>query len=88
MWRAVIKPMCTYGIQFDVYASNSNTKIPIKNLTMLQQTLLACGKPYFHTNLKIPYLNEVIRERSNGHHDKKKEHPNPLLTKVLQHFKQ
>ena len=37
-----------------------------------------------HTDFNIPYVNDVIHERINKHHNKLEVHPNPLLEPLLQ----
>jgi len=37
-----------------------------------------------HTDFYIPYVNDVIHERINKHHNKPEAHPNPLLEPLLQ----
>jgi hypothetical protein len=35
-------------------------------------------------DLGIPYIEDVIQERSSKHHDRVEEHPNPLLQPLLE----
>jgi hypothetical protein len=37
-----------------------------------------------HSDLKVPYVRDVIHERIGKHHTKLEAHPNPLLEPLLQ----
>jgi hypothetical protein len=37
-----------------------------------------------HNDLGIPYIKDVIQERSSKHHDRIEVHPNPLLQPLLE----
>jgi hypothetical protein len=37
-----------------------------------------------HSDLKVPYVCDVIHERIGKHHTKLEDHPNPLLEPLLQ----
>jgi hypothetical protein len=37
-----------------------------------------------HNDLGIPYIKDVIQERSSKHHDRLEVHPNPLLKPLLE----
>jgi hypothetical protein len=37
-----------------------------------------------YIDLGIPYIKDVIQERSIKHHDRKEVHPNPLLQPLLE----
>jgi hypothetical protein len=73
LYKTIIKPIWTYGIELWGCASKSNTIIQRSQYKILR---MITNAPWYVTNqtlyedLNIPYITEVIQERSNKHHDK------------------
>ena len=87
LYKAVIKPVWTYGIQLWGTASNSNIEI----LQLLQSKTLGSliNAPWYVTNevihrdLKIPTVKEEITKYSNRYSKRVNKHRNALITKLL-----
>jgi hypothetical protein len=88
VYKAVIKPIWTYGIELWGCASKSNTAIMQTAQSKILRT--ASNAPWYvtnytlHTDLKIPYVNEVINERINRYLSKLEYHPNPIVDTLTQ----
>ena len=88
VYKAVIKPIWTYGIELWGCASKSNVAIIQRSQSKILRTI--ANSPWFvsnhtpHTDLNIPYASEVINERINKHHNKLKSHPNPPVQTLKQ----
>jgi hypothetical protein len=84
IYKAVIKPMWSYGREMWGCASKSNVVIILRSQTKILRAIASA--PWYttnhtlHTDFKIPYVSDVIRERINKQHNKLKAHPNPLLS--------
>jgi len=85
VYKAVIKPIWSYGIELWSCASKSN------RVVMQRSKLLRAkaNSPYYvtnpnlHTDLNIPYVSDVIHERINKNHNNLEAHPNRLLHPLL-----
>lgn len=90
IYKAVIKPIWTYGIELWGCASKSNTAIiqraQSKILRALTDAPWYVSNHTLHTDLKIPYVSQVIQENITKHHNKLEDHPNPLLQTLLQPY--
>ena len=81
VYKAVIKPIWTYRIELWGCASNSNTAIMQRAQSKILRTIT--NAPWYvtnhtlHTDLKIPYVSDVINERINKHLSKLESHPIP-----------
>jgi hypothetical protein len=88
IYKAVIKPIWSYGIELWGCASKSNTVImhrsKSKILTAIANALRYVTNHTVHTDFNIPYVSDVIHEIINKQHNKLEAHPNPLLQPVLQ----
>ena len=88
VYKAVIKPIWTYGIELWGCASKSNTAIMQRAQSKILRTIT--NAPWYvtnhtlHTDLNIPYVSEIINERINKHLSKLESHPNPLLETLTQ----
>jgi hypothetical protein len=84
----VVKPIWTYGIELWGCASKSNTAIMLRAQSKILRTIP--NAPWYvtnhtlHTDLKIPYVSEVINERINKNLSKLESHPNPLVDALTQ----
>lgn len=87
LYKAILKPIWTYGIQLWGSASNSNIDI----LQRFQSKILRIisGVPWFvtneviHNNLSIPTLREEIRKSSSSYQRRLANHPNRLARDLL-----
>jgi len=88
VYKAVIKPVWTYGIELWGCASKSNAAIIQRSQSKILRTI--ANSPWFvsnhtlHTDLNIPYVSEVINERIDKHLNKLVSHPNPIVTTLTQ----
>ena len=88
IYKAVIKPIWSYGRELWGCASKSNIVImqrsESKNLRATANALLFVTNHTLHTDFNIPYVSDVNHERINKHHNKPEAHLNPLLQPLLQ----
>ena len=88
VYKAVIKPICSYGIELWGCARKSNIvmaqRSQSKILTAIANTPWYVTNHTLYTNFNIPYVSEVIHERISKHHNKLEAHPNSLLQPLLQ----
>jgi hypothetical protein len=88
LYKTIIKPMWTYGIELWGCASKSNIAIMQRSQSKILRMII--NAPWYVTNqtlhedLDIPYITEVIQERSNKHHDKIKIYSNTILWFLLE----
>ncbi|CAH1979248.1 unnamed protein product [Acanthoscelides obtectus] len=81
------KPIWTYGIELWGCASKSNLSIIQRAQSKILRSI--ADAPWYvsnetlHRDLKIPFIREVIMERSCKHHARLSDHPNPLLPSLL-----
>ena len=81
VYKAVIKPIWTYGIELWGCASISNVAVIQRSQSKILRTI--ANAPWYvtnhtlHTDLNIPYVSEVINERID-------KHPNPLVETLTQ----
>jgi hypothetical protein len=82
-YKAVTKPIWTYGLELWGYTSKSNVAIIERSQSKVLRTI--ANAPWFvsnhtfHTDLNIPYVSEVINERTDRHLNKLESHPYPLV---------
>jgi hypothetical protein len=88
LYKAVIKPIWSYGIELRSCTSKSNVVImqrsQSKILTAITNAPCYVTNHTLHTDFSIPYVSDVIHERLNKHHIKLEAHPNPLLEPLQQ----
>jgi hypothetical protein len=88
VYKVAIKPIWTYGIELWGCASKMNTDI----IQRLQSKILRAmtNAPWYvsndtlHNDLGIPIITDVIKERSNKHHNRLETHTNPLMQPLLE----
>ena len=87
LYKTIIKPVWTYGIQLWGTASNSNVEIlqrfQSKTLRFLINAPWYVTNEAIHRDLKIPTVKEEITKCSNRYNKRVKKHRNPLITKLL-----
>jgi hypothetical protein len=82
IYKTVLKPVWSYGIELWGCASNSNIEIIQRYQSKLLRTIT--NAPYYvtnytlHSNLHIPYVREVFQERIANHRTAIASTPTPL----------
>ncbi|PNF34304.1 hypothetical protein B7P43_G16293, partial [Cryptotermes secundus] len=86
--KTIIKPIWAYGIELWGCASKSNISIiqrsPSKILRIVTNAPWYVNSQTLHTDLNIPYIKDVIREKSTTHHNKLADHPNDILQPLVE----
>jgi len=83
LYKTVIAPIWTYGLELWGFASKSNIAIIQRFQSKLLRAIV--NAPWYitnamtHSDLGIPTIQDVIHKRSNKHRAKLQSHPNPLL---------
>jgi len=88
VYKAVIKPIWSYGIELWGCASKSNIVIMYRPQSKILR-VIANARWYvtnhtLHTDFNIPWVSDVIYERINKRHNNLEAHPNRLLEPLLQ----
>ena len=87
LYKAVIKPVCTYGIQLWGTASNSNIEILQRFQSKTLRSLI--NAPWYLTNetihrdLKIPSVKDEIHKSRSRYSTRVNNHHNPIATQLL-----
>jgi hypothetical protein len=88
LFRTIIKPICTYGIELWGCASKSSITImqrrQSKILRMITNAPWYVTNQTLHEDLNVPYITEIIQERSIKHYEKIKIHSNTTLWPLLE----
>jgi hypothetical protein len=83
-----IKPIWTDGIELWGSASNSSIAIlqrrQTKILRSMADTPRCVSNSTLHNDLGIPFIKDVLQERSTRHHERLEVHPNALLQPLLE----
>jgi len=88
VYKVAITPIWTYGIKLWGCASNSSITILQRCQSKILQSM--ADAPWYvsnstlHNDLGIPFIKDVLQERSTKHHDCLKVHPNTLLQPLLE----
>jgi hypothetical protein len=89
IYKTVIKPIWTYGIQLWGCPSKSNIALIQRAQSKILRTIAnaSCyvSSHTVHIDLKTPYVSEVTKEYSTNYFHKLANHPNPLLRPLLHH---
>jgi hypothetical protein len=87
IYKTVLKPIWTYGIELWGCASNSSIQIiqryQSKTLKTLTNAPWYVTIPTLHSVLRIPNVREVFQERNATHRTAIASHPNPLMVPLL-----
>jgi hypothetical protein len=87
IYKAIIIPVWTYGLELWVCVSKFNTSIiqrsQAKILRMILDAPWYVSNATFHAALGISSVQDVIQQRGNKHHNKIKTHENSLLKTLL-----
>ena len=87
LYKTVIKPVWTYGIQLWGTASKSNIEIPQRFQSKTLRSLI--NAPWYVTNetihrdLKIPTVKDEIYNSRSRYSARVNNHHNPLVTQLL-----
>ena len=87
LYKTVIKPVWTYGIQLWGAASNSNIEILQRFRSKMLRSLI--NVPWYVTNetihrdLKISTIKDEIRNSRSKYNARVNNHHNPLVTQLL-----
>jgi hypothetical protein len=83
LYKAGIKPIWTYGIELWGCASKTNIdiiqRLQSKILKAMTNAPWHMSNDTLHNDLGIPIIYDVIKERSNKHHNRLERHTNPLM---------
>jgi hypothetical protein len=88
LYKTIIKPIWTYGIELWGCASKSH--IAKMQRTQSKILRLITNAPWYVTNhnlhddLKVPFIKDAIQEKIINHHDKLGNHSNPILQPLLE----
>jgi len=88
LYKTVLKPIRTYGIELWGCATKSNIAINQRYQSKLLRTVT--NAPWYvsnhtlHTDLRIPYFRTVFQERIAKHRTVITTHPNPTMKPLLQ----
>jgi len=87
-YKVAIKPIWTYSI--DQWGCASNSSIAILNRCQSKILRSMVDAPRYvsnftlHNDLGIPFIKDVLQERSTKHHDRLEVHPDALLQPLLE----
>lgn len=87
LYKAIIKPIWTYGIQ--IWGSTSSTNIDIIQRSQSKMLRKIVNAPWYirnsniHSDLNIKYIKDVIKEMSIKYQLKLETHPNELARGIL-----
>ena len=88
LYKTVLKPIWTYGIELWDCTAKSNIKIIQRYQSKLLGTMT--NAPWYvsshtlHTDLRIPYVRTVFQERNAKHRTVLTTHPIPTIKPLLQ----
>jgi len=83
VYKGVIKPTWSYGIELWGCASKSNRVIMQRTQSKILRAWYVTNH-ILNTDFNIRYVSDVIHERINKHHNNLAAHSNPLLKPLLQ----
>ena len=87
IYKTVLKPVWTYGLELWGCASKSNIAVIQRYRSKLLRSIT--NAPWYvsnhtlHSDLHIPYVHTVFRERTATHRTALDSHPNPLLEPLV-----
>ena len=87
IYKTVLKPVWTYGIELWGCATRSNIAVIQRYQSKLLRTIT--NTPWYvsnqtlHSDLNIPHVRTVFRERTATHHTTLGWHPNPLMEPLV-----
>jgi hypothetical protein len=88
LYKAIIKPIWTYGIELWGCTSKSHIakmqRSQSKILRMITNAPWYVTNQTLHDDLKVPFIKDVIQEKSINDHDKLGNHSNSILQPLLE----
>ena len=82
IYKTMLKPMWTYGIELWGCASKSNIAVIQRYQSILLRSITNAPRYVsnhtLHSDLQIPHVHTVFRERTATHRTALDSHPNPL----------
>jgi hypothetical protein len=88
LYKTIIKPIWTYGVEIWGCASKSNISIvqrcQSKILRMIANAPWYVPNITLHEDLNVQLVKEVIKQRSTKYHNKTEGHVNVLIQPLLQ----
>jgi len=87
IYKTVLKPVWTYGIELWGCATRSNIAViqryQSKLLSSITNAPWYVSNQTLHSDLRIPLVRTVFRERTATHHTTLDSHPNPLIEPLV-----
>jgi hypothetical protein len=87
LYKAIPKPVWTYGVELRGTASSSNIEIPQRFQSKILRTILnvpwCISNTMVHNDLQMNTVKEVISERTRKYSNKLNAHQNPLALNLL-----
>jgi len=88
IYKTVLKPVWTYGTELWGCATKSNIAViqryQSKLLSSITNAPRYVSNQTLHSDLHIPHVRTVFRERTATHHTTLDSHPNPLIEPLVQ----
>jgi hypothetical protein len=88
LYKTIIKPIWTYGIELWGCTRKSHIAKMQRNqskiLRKITNALWYVTNQALHDDLKVPFIKDVTQEKSINHHDKLRNHSNPILQPLLE----
>jgi len=92
VYRVAIKPIWTYGIELWGCASNWSIATLQRRQSKIVRSMADAPRyvsnSTLHNDFGIPFIEDVLQERSTKHHDRLEVHSNALLQPLLEKAKQ
>lgn len=87
LYKIILKPVWTYGIELWGTSKPSNTKIlqtfQSKTLRMIADAPWYVSNQTLHEDLGIPFIKDVIRPYSIKHKNRSTDHSNQLINDIF-----
>jgi hypothetical protein len=84
IYKVILKPIWTYGIELWGCAKPSNTKLlqtyQSKTLRIMTNAPWYVSNQTLHNDLQIPFIKEVIHRQATKYRDRNTKHKNELIT--------
>jgi hypothetical protein len=87
IYKVILKPIWTYGIELWGCAKPSNTKIlqtyQSKTLRLMANSPWYVSKQTLHDDLKIPFIKDVIHSQATKYRNRNTNHINELVAAII-----
>ena len=87
IYKTVLKPVWTYGIELWGCATKSNIAVIQRYQSKLLRTITSAPRyvsnQTLHSDLHIPHVRTVFRERTATHHTTLDSNPSPLMEPLV-----